>query len=504
MNQINTSSELLLNLAMMLGQADDYDEVLRLVTRQTALLLRTDTTLLSMINPNTRQTIKTICAEGRSEPRRGMHTLNTVISGWVINHNSVFLSSNIKNDPRLRSEISRHAKDHAVLAVPLMTEGITIGSILVMIASSKRIFTEKDQKLLEQLAILVAPYLKNLQKLQQYFQAPLPQQVLLDKYKEMGLIGKSPAFVELLKSIEAASRCEVRVLLEGDSGTGKELVARAIHQLSSRSNRAFITVDCAVIPANLIESELFGHLKGAFTGAVSDRRGLIEEADGSTLFIDEISNLPLDLQAKLLRMLQEGEIRPLGSNITKRVDVRIIAASSMSLKQKMEKMLFREDLYYRLHVYPIKIPALKQRVEDIGILAKYFLDVFSSEQHKALEQIHEEILDFMLSRRWPGNVRELENFIERLVTLTPAEAKVLMPEILPSEFKKEWTKIKQGKVARTVEKALPDQVADFEEQIIRQALENNDWNQSRAARELHISEQTIRYKMNKLGIVNLR
>ena len=293
-------------------------------------------------------------------------------------------------------------------------------------------------------------------------------------------------------------------MLEGDSGTGKELIARAIHRLSSRSQKPFIAVDCAAIPGNLIESELFGHLKGAFTGAVSERKGLMEEANGSTMFMDEISNLPLDLQAKLLRVLQEDEIRPLGSNTTKKVDVRIIAASSSSLHDKMEKQLFRDDLYYRLHVYPIKIPDLGKRREDIPILARHFLQEFSQQQNKKLAQIHEEILDFMLCRNWPGNVRELENFIERMVTLSSEQVSTLEAKILPDEYKKEWDKLKKTIEIKTINKSLNDQVAEFEEQLIRQALKENDWNQSQAARALNISEQTIRYKMNKLGIVNLK
>jgi transcriptional regulator with GAF, ATPase, and Fis domain len=504
MNPVKVSSDALLELALLLGQANDYDEVLRLITQHTATLFGSDTTLLSMINPTTRQTIKTIYAEGKTEADKKYHLLNNSLSGWVINHYRSFMTADLKRDSRLPASLVRKFGAVTVLAVPLRTEGLIIGTIIILNDSSTRIFNEKDRVFLEQLATLVTPYLRNLQKIQQYFVAPLPQQVLLDKYKDLGLIGRSPVFIELLKAIESASRCEVRVLLEGDSGTGKELIARAIHRLSSRSNRPFIAVDCAAIPANLIESELFGHVKGAFTGAVSDRKGLMEEADGSTLFMDEISNLPLDLQAKLLRVLQEGEIRPLGSNSTRKIDVRIIAASSSSLKEKMHKQQFRDDLYYRLHVYPIKIPNLNQRREDIPILARHFLLEYNQQQNKNLEMIHEQVLDYMLSRNWPGNVRELENFIERLVTLAPEQSTLLGPEIMPPEFSKEWDKLKKSEQIPSGNKSLETQVAEFEEQLIRQELQANDWNQSRAARALNISEQTIRYKMNKLGIINLK
>ena len=203
------------------------------------------------------------------------------------------------------------------------------------------------------------------------------------------------------------------------------MLARAIHTFSARNNKPFVAIDCGAIPLNLVESELFGHVKGAFTGATTDRKGLFAEADSGTLFIDEIASLPIDMQAKLMRVLQEGEIRPIGSNSTHKVDVRVIAAGSTSIRQLVDAGQLREDLYYRLHVYPIPVPSLRERQRDIPILANHFLSKFAGQQGKRAQAFHEEITDFMRIRPWPGNIRELENFVERLVTLCPPNMEIV-------------------------------------------------------------------------------
>jgi transcriptional regulator with PAS, ATPase and Fis domain len=299
--------------------------------------------------------------------------------------------------------------------------------------------------------------------------------------------------------MDAATRCDVRVLLEGQSGTGKELIARAIHSCSERKNGPFVAIDCGAIPANLLESELFGHVKGAFTGATVERKGLIEEANNGTLFMDEINNLPIEMQSKLMRVLQENEIRPVGSNKTRTVDVRIITAASKPLEQALRDDNFREDLYYRLYVYPISVPNLADRQEDIPLLANYFLNKFASQQHKKAELFHSDVLQFMKVHSWAGNIRELENFVERLVTLASPESKVLAATLIPENIRKKMTKSKPTE-DYTASKSLAESVSEFEAKIIRETLIANDWNQSRAARALKISIQALRYKMSRLGI----
>lgn len=306
--------------------------------------------------------------------------------------------------------------------------------------------------------------------------------------------------MELLQAVEAAARCDVRVLLEGKTGTGKELIAQAIHQFSSRCDGPFVAIDCGAISRTLIESELFGHKKGAFTGADQERKGLIMEADSGTLFIDEISNLPLELQSKLMRVLEEGEVRPIGSNKTYQVDVRIITASSASLKKMVEMSKFRDDLFFRLHVYPITIPDLEERSEDVALLANHFLQFYTRQQQKTLKVIHEEILDFLKQRHWEGNIRELENLIERLVTLSPAEVEILADTCFPPDLKKELDEYRQRHRLTTSRKSLKSELQNFEATLIRKTLEECRWNQSEAARRLQTSEKNIRDKMRQYQI----
>jgi transcriptional regulator with GAF, ATPase, and Fis domain len=494
--------ESLIELASALGKQNDYQETLRLVAREASSLLNAETTLIMMINPRTRETVKTLYKDVEEAENGPYKFVHAYLSGWTIANNSGFLSENIREDVRFNKELFKDINLQSVMCVPFTVEGVIIGTLLLLNKFEGYIFTESDFSFLHKFTTIAAPYLRDVQKIQQYFTTPLSQETLLKKYEAHGLLGKSKKFIQLLQTIESAARCDVRVLLDGQSGTGKELIAKAIHHYSSRNSQKFVAVDCGAIPPNLIESELFGYIKGAFTGANFSRKGLLEEADGGTFFMDEINNLPIELQAKLLRFLQENEIRPIGSNETRKVDVRIIAASSVSLKQLVEQQKFREDLFYRLYVYPIYVPSLNERSEDIPSLANHFLKKYSLEQQKNIEMFHEEILDFLKYHSWAGNIRELENFIERLVTLAPLDMQVIDSSILPADFREEWKKVEAISPKYDAGNSLEKNILDYEIKLIRKALIECNWNQSKAARQLNISETTIRYKMNKLGISN--
>ncbi len=490
-------------LAEALGQQNDFDEILRVVAQQAASLLNAETALIMMINPQTHQTAKAIFKTGSNVAAPQYHLLSLEIGGWVAKNRRSFLSPDIQQDSRFHKKHFRDLPLKSVMCVALRLEGMMIGSLLLSNQKRGGEFSEEDLSYLEKFAAIVAPFLRNVQKIRQYFVAPLPATALLAKYTNVGLLGKSKKFIELLQAVEAAARCEVRVLLEGQSGTGKELIARAIHRFSARQAGPFVAIDCGAIPSNLLESELFGHVKGAFTGAMSNRQGLLEEANQGTLFMDEIANLPLEMQGKLMRVLQEKEVRPVGGNKPRKLEVRVISASSVALRELVERKQFREDLYFRLHVYPIYVPTLNERSEDIHLLAGHFLKKFARQQHKLAESFHEEISDFMRQRAWEGNIRELENFVERLITLAGPEMTVLHSELLPVEYQQEVRKLKPAHFHHADNLSLNERLAQYEEQLIRQALLQNDWNQSQAARTLGVSEQTVRYKMNKLGIRNL-
>lgn len=497
-----TESDKLIVLAHLLSQQKAIDDSFKIVAQKTAQFLNAEIILILMVNPKTHQTLKTIIKEGdvSTEPR--YRFIQNQVSGWILKNNQSLLSPDICSDNRFHELCFDDATICSVMGVPLKIEELAIGTLIVLKSKEGEQFSTEDLSCLEKIGLIAAPYLYNIEKLQPYFIQPLPDSELISKYEKFGLIGKSKKFIELLHAMDAATCCDVRVLLEGQSGTGKELIARAIHLCSERKNGPFVAIDCGAIPVNLLESELFGHVKGAFTGATAERKGLMEEAHTGTLFMDEIINLPIEMQSKLMRVLQQNEIRPVGSNRTRTVDVRIITAASKPLEQALREGLFREDLYYRLYVYPINVPNLANRQDDIPLLANYFLKKFASQQQKKAELFHSDVLQLMNNHSWAGNIRELENFVERLVTLASPEKKILDATLIPQNIRKKMTKSKPIE-NYTEGKSLAESVSEFEAKIIRETLIANDWNQSRAARALKISVQALRYKMNKLRIKSL-
>ena len=301
-----------------------------------------------------------------------------------------------------------------------------------------------------------------------------------------GMVGSSAALRAVLNQVRIVAPTDSTVLIEGETGSGKEMIANAIHSQSQRNGRPFVKLNCAAIPLDLLESELFGHEKGAFTGAIAQRLGRFEMANGGTLFLDEIGDIPLELQSKLLRVLQEQEFERLGSTITRRVDVRIVAATNRDLVDLVAEKQFRMDLYYRLNVFPIALPPLRQRVDDIPVLVAYFVKKFAERMSKRISRISRDAMDPLMSYSWPGNVRELQNFIERAVILTKGAVLNLPP--LPCRI-----------LARTE----PVTLIDAERDHILKALEDSNWvvgGPSGAAARLGLKRTTLIDKMRKRGI----
>lgn len=310
------------------------------------------------------------------------------------------------------------------------------------------------------------------------------------------LLGENPAFAQILDQIREVARIPTAtVLITGESGTGKELVARAVHNLSDRSEAPFVAVNCASIPAELIESELFGHERGSFTGASFRKTGLFEEANNGTIFLDEIGDMCASLQAKLLRVLQERTIRRVGGSRDLPVDLRVIAATNRNLQERIKLGTFREDLFYRLNVVPLHLPPLRDRKSDIGILAKYFLETFSRSFGKSFQGISADALKLLEAYAWPGNVRELRNVIERICIMRNASR--LEPEHLPTEL---HTSAINTSFSTLSVGGLEQAVADFEQQMIAQALSETDGNVVKASMMLKIPRGTLRYKMEKYSL----
>jgi transcriptional regulator with PAS, ATPase and Fis domain len=298
----------------------------------------------------------------------------------------------------------------------------------------------------------------------------------------------------IFRFVSKIAPTESAVLLTGESGTGKELLARSIHYQSRRAHKPFLAINCGALPENLLESELFGHVRGSFTGATTDKKGLFEQADGGTLFLDEVGELSPPSQVKLLRALQEGEVRRVGSNTAIRVDVRIISATNRDLRRAMEEGGFREDLYYRLNVFQIEIPPLRERREDIPLLAGYFLDRYAAKMHKSLDGFSEEAQLRLMRYEYPGNVRELENAIQRAVAL--AEDDVVRPEDLPPQMREAARpRIEAPKEAVRVPDGLT--LEEVETIYIQRTLEQVAGNVSEAARRLGISRSTLWRKLKK-------
>lgn len=310
------------------------------------------------------------------------------------------------------------------------------------------------------------------------------------------MIGRSEKMQQVHRLIEKVAPHTSPVLILGETGTGKELVAREICQRSPRAERPFIPVNCGAIPENLLESELFGYEKGAFTGAAAQKKGWLELAEGGTLFLDEIGELPLSLQVKLLRFLQEREFQRVGGTKTIKVDVRLIAATHRDLKQEIVEHRFREDLYYRIRVIEIHLPPLRERLGDALELAAYFLQKFNQELHKNLRFLPE-TLDLLTIYSWPGNVRELENVIERAAVL--AEGEAVRTEDLPPEFQS--ISVPEGSSEGPSEMGLTERLELMEREIIRKTLDETQGNQTQAARVLRLHRSSLQYKMRKYGLL---
>jgi formate hydrogenlyase transcriptional activator len=373
----------------------------------------------------------------------------------------------------------------------------TVVGVLMLCRRSDSVFKSDDVLLLEQVARQVAIAVENtleFEKATKDRDKETKQRLYLEEEirSEFGeIVGESPALKTTLSLASVVAPTDSTVLIQGETGTGKELVARAIHKLSLRSEKAFVKLNCAAIPLGLLESELFGHEKGAFTGAIAQKTGRFELADKGTLFLDEVGDIPLELQAKLLRLLQEQEFERLGSNRTHKVDVRLIAATHRDLPAMVKQGTFREDLYYRLKVFPIQVPALRQRSEDIPELVRHFTALYAQRMNKKIDQIPSETMDALVRYQWPGNIRELQNFMERAVILSPQSTlRAPTSELEPCQAPKEINVPMNG-------------LAEIERDHILRALEASSWvigGSNGAAQRLGMKRTSLVYRMKKLRI----
>jgi formate hydrogenlyase transcriptional activator len=422
-------------------------------------------------------------------------------AGWVWQNQQPLIVSNVAEETRWPRflELMKQLGMHSICDLPLTTARQRLGA-LAFLSKQLAAYDSADVGFLQLVANQVAVAVENAlafdciaklkEKLTQekvYLEEEIRTEHNFDE-----IVGESGALRRVLQEVETVAPTDSTVLIRGETGTGKELIARALHDLSPRRERTFVKLNCAAIPTGLLESELFGHEKGAFTGAITQKVGRFELAHQGTLFLDEVGDIPPELQPKLLRVLQEQEFERLGSTRTIRVDVRLVAATNRDLAQMVADGRFRSDLYYRLNVFPVVLPPLRERRDDIPLLARHFTQQFAQRMGRRIETIPSAVMDALLRYPWPGNIRELENVIERAVILSPGPAL----HILPGDLKPEA-------VPADTAADAPVTLADAEREHILRALREAHWvlrGPNGAAARLGMKRSTLQWKMKKLGI----
>ncbi len=450
------------------------------------------------------------------EMARGKYQKGEGILGKVMQHGVPMVIPDIGAEPqfldRTRSRGDLLGQPTGFIAVPIKVGGETIGVLSVDRVFVERVSFEEDVRVLTIVASLIGQSVNLQQRVVREREGLLEQtrslqQALRSRYRMGSLVGQSKRMREIYEEIQQVSHSRATVLLRGESGTGKELLARAIHYNSPRADGPFVKINCAALPQTLLESELFGHEKGAFTGATASKKGRFELADGGSLFLDEIGDLPLDLQAKLLRVLQERSFERVGGTRTVEVDVRIIAATHQDLEAAITRGRFREDLYYRLNVVPVLLPPLRDRREDIPLLTEHFLAKYNRENNRKV-RITGRALQQMVNHDWPGNVRELENCIERVVIM--ARRRLILPEdlLLPVDAEADRSAASPARLPAPPksEASAPSagpiaHLRDSERQQILRALSETEGVQIKAAQLLGITPRQLAYRLRKHQIV---
>jgi Nif-specific regulatory protein len=495
----------------LIGNAVHLDTTLSRILKVLHDILHMERATLVLLDPNgQRLSIRASYGLSIKEERRGIYGLSEGICGQIFQSGSSCVVPDINSEPLFlnrtgaRNQINKERL--SFLGVPVKVEKTTVGVLTVDHLFGLDVSFEEDMSFLEILATLIGQFLMLHHAISQKEEKLLKENKSLKaelhtRFNRHYIIGNSPAMQEVYWLIEKIAPSRATVLLLGESGTGKELVARALHETSTRKDKPYIKVNCAALPENLLESELLGHDKGAFTGATKAKPGRFELADGGTIFLDEIGELPILLQAKLLRVLQEKQFERIGGTRTLTVDVRIIAATNVDLQTNVDQGLFRSDLYYRLNVVPIQLPALCERRDDIPLLIEHFLNS-SNERNNKDVKLASTALKFLTAYDWPGNVRELQNLVERLVIL--ADKETIQPEMLKTHMhglSANNTQAKEPLAALATEAPSGhNSLKDLERQEIEASLRRNGWVQARAARELGLTQRQIGYRIKKFDL----
>jgi Nif-specific regulatory protein len=491
---------LLYQISQVLNQSKDLLEIstpiLELMGEYMGMLRGT----LMILNRQTNQFfIEDAYGLSSEERARGRYTIGEGVTGQVIASGEPMVVPKIADEPqfldRTRARSKLNKQDIAFICVPIKHNNEVLGAISVDRLYGYEYALEEDVKLLEAIARMIAEsvhfhqaFYEQYQSLQAENERLLSQ--LVDQFeKPMNMIGSSRSMMEIFEMMNYVAKSSTTTLIIGESGVGKELVASGIHYNSDRAQKPFVRVNCGALPENLFESELFGHEKGAFTGAINRRKGRFEEANGGTIFLDEIGDMPMSMQVKLLRVLQEKEFERVGSNQPIKVDVRVITATNRDLNQLIKDGTFREDLFYRLNVFPIHVPPLRNRKTDIIPLADHFIHKYNTKIGRACKRITTPAIDMLMSYHWPGNVRELENIIERAVLLTK-EGAIHSYHLPPS--------LQTAETSGTEIRGTLDEILNtVEVDLIKDALKSTGGNMGKAAQILGITERIMGLRVRK-------
>jgi len=497
-----TELSLLFEIGQRLGRSMDLHEVLGPVLSALAEHMGMSRGTLTLLNRETGE-IHIEAAHGLSERQkeRGRYRLGEGVTGKVVQSGQPAVVPRISEEPlfldRTGARKRFQKKDIAFICVPIKLGNDVFGALSADRLFSEPVSFEEDVRLLTIIASMVAQAVSLRRSVQEERQRLLDENVRLqeelkDRFRPSNIVGSSKAMVAVYDLIATVSETDTTVLIRGESGTGKELVAQAIHYNSHRAARPFIKVHCAALPEGVIESELFGHEMGAFTGAIGRREGRFELADGGTIFLDEVGDLSGATQIRLLRVLQEREFERVGGTTTIKVDVRVLAATNRDLEELLSEGKFRTDLYYRVNVFPIHIPPLRERKTDIPLLADHFIEKYTRANNKTIRRLSKPALEMLMSYHWPGNVRELENCIERAVLLARDDA--IHARHLPPRVQSSDAEV--GHEADTLQGALDG----VERDMILDALKVSRGNMAEAARRLGITERVMGLRVRKYGV----
>jgi len=495
--------DLIHTISQMLNESQELESVIKPILQTISEHIPISHGAITLLNRDTHQImIETSLGLSPKQHTRGTYRLGEGITGQVVESGEPMIISDISRNKHFTNKTGKHrnkSKERvSFLCVPVKIGSETIGTLNISTSYMEDELLQKIQKLLSVVASMIARAVKLRQEMRESTERLVAEnerlkKELKERFQPHRIVGRSQAMQEVFDLIWQVCKSEATVLIRGESGTGKELVAQEIHYNSFRADKPFIKVNCAALPESVIESELFGHEKGAFTGAHIHRKGRFELADGGSLFLDEIGELSPQMQVKLLRALQEQEFERVGGTESIKVNVRIIAASNRNLEEEMEDGRFREDLYYRLNVFPIHLPPLRERKSDIILLCDSFIDKYNTRNKRDIKRITSTAIDLFMSYHWPGNVRELENCIERAVLLSTDQ--VIHAYHLPPS-------LQSAESSNTSSpKTLDEAVEELERELVADALKSCRGNRAKAARELGISERIMGLRIDKYGLL---